>query len=266
MNGIAWDLLVLPFLAGVLVLSTHVPLGRKVLRKGIIFIDLAIAQVAALGVVGAHLFDWAQEGEMSWATQAAAATAACLAALLLTWSGRRWPQLQEALIGMLFVLAACLGILLLAGNPHGGEHLRDLLAGQILWVGASQLVAPALLYLGLLAFLFWRGEALGDRGFYLVFALAITASVQLVGVFLVFSSLIAPAVASHRYRGRRAWWVAYGVGLAGYGIGLVLSAWLDLPAGPAIASTLCLLSLIGLIGSSLQDSREQPISQPVSGG
>ena len=91
MNSIDWTLLAVPFLAGLLVLSTHVPLGRTVLGKGIIFIDLAIAQVAALGVVTAHMFEWAHAGEMNWVTQAAAAAAACAAALVLTWSGRRWP-------------------------------------------------------------------------------------------------------------------------------------------------------------------------------
>ena len=248
MNSIDWTLLGVPFLAGLLVLSTHVPLGRTVLGKGIIFIDLAIAQVAALGVVTAHMFEWAHAGEMNWITQAAAAAAACAAALMLTWSGRRWPHLQEALIGMLFVFAACMGILLLAHNPRGGEHLRDLLAGQILWVGNQQLIGPALLYLPLLVVLL-RRKTLSDRLFYLVFALAITASVQLVGVFLVFSSLIAPAVASNRHAGARGWMLAYGIGVAGYALGLILSALFDLPAGPAVASTLCVLALIGLPGA-----------------
>lgn len=248
MNSIDWTLLAVPFLAGLLVLSTHVPLGRTVLGKGIIFIDLAIAQVAALGVVTAHMFEWAHAGEMNWVTQAAAAAAACAAALVLTWSGRRWPHLQEALIGMLFVFAACMGILLLAHNPRGGEHLRDLLAGQILWVGNQQLIGPALLYLPLLVVLL-RRKTLSDRLFYLVFALAITASVQLVGVFLVFSSLIAPAVASNRHTGARGWMLAYGIGVAGYALGLMLSALFDLPAGPAVASTLCVLALIGLPGA-----------------
>ena len=248
MNSIDWTLLGVPFLAGLLVLSTHVPLGRTVLGKGIIFIDLAIAQVAALGVVTAHMFEWAHAGEMNWITQAAAAAAACAAALVLTWSGRRWPHLQEALIGMLFVFAACMGILLLSHNPRGGEHLRDLLAGQILWVGNQQLIGPALLYLPLLVVLL-RRKTLSDRLFYLVFALAITASVQLVGVFLVFSSLIAPAVASNRHAGARGWMLAYGIGVAGYALGLILSALFDLPAGPAVASTLCVLALIGLPGA-----------------
>lgn len=250
MNAIDWSLLLPPFLAGLLVLSTHVPLGRKVLDKGIIFIDLAVAQVAALGfMVATFLAERLPfHSDMSEAVfgQIAAGLAACGAALLLTWSGRRWPEVQEALIGLLFVAAACAGILLLAHDPHGGEHLKDLLAGQILWVGLGQLTVPALVYgLLLLVWLFLR-KRLWDGDFYLLFALAVTVSVQLVGVFLVFTSLIAPAIASRRLRGAAALLRGYAVGIAGYALGLLASALWDLPAGPAIAACLCLLALTGL--------------------
>jgi zinc/manganese transport system permease protein len=243
---IEWRLLVVPFLAGLLVLATHVPLGREVLRRGIIFIDLAVAQVAGLGVMTANLAGWGGEGGVDAPTQASAAVAACLAAMLLTWSGRRWPEIQEALIGLLFIFAACAGILLLANNPHGGEHLRDLLAGQILWVGWQQLVLPAVAYVALLALWTLRQRQLGDIGFYLLFALTVTLSVQLVGVFLVFTSLIAPALASRNRPGRSGMWIGYGIGALGYALGLAASALWDVPAGPAIAAILCLLALTGL--------------------
>ena len=152
-----WSLLAAPLAAGLLVLATHVPLGIEVLRRGIIFIDLAIAQVAALGVVAAGLFGW----QSPWAIQGAAVAAALAGALLLTLSERRWPDLQEALIGLLFVTAAAAGILLLADNPHGGEHLKDLLAGQVLWVGWEQLAPVAGLYLALLLVWFGLGRRLG---------------------------------------------------------------------------------------------------------
>ena len=147
-------LIVLPaFLAGLLVLTTHIPLGAQVLKRGIVFIDLAIAQIAALGVIIASALDMDPHG---WTMQAAAGVAAVLGALLLTWTERRWPDVQEAQIGVLFVLAATAGLLLVAHNPHGGEHLQDLLAGQILWVSYDQLVMPAagaVLILALLALL-----------------------------------------------------------------------------------------------------------------
>ena len=101
--------------------------------------------------------------------------------------------MQEALIGVLFVLASTAQILLLANDPHGGEDLKDLLAGQILWVSTEQLVRAAVLTaLFLVAWFRWR-ERFGRIGFYVLFALMVTVSVQLVGVYLVFTSLIVPA-------------------------------------------------------------------------
>ncbi len=244
--SIEWGLLAAPFAAGLLVLATHVPLGIEVLRRGIIFIDLAIAQVASLGVVAADLAGW----QSPWSIQAAAGAAALAGALLLTWSEKRWPDLQEALIGLLFVTAAAAGILLLANHPHGGEHLKDLLAGQVLWVGWGQLAPAAGLYLALLAAWFGLGRRLGRTGFYVVFALAVTASVQLVGVLLVFASLIAPALAMRRRTGWRRLTASWLLGMLGHGIGLVLSAWFDLPAGAAIVCCLSALSVAALAAAS----------------
>ena len=237
-DGVDWSVLAPAFLAGILVLATHVPLGIEVLRRGIIFIDLAIAQIAALGVIVAHLLDL----DGGWATQGFAAVAALGGALLLTLAERRWAEIQEALIGLLFVLGASLGILLLAGDPHGGEHLKDLLAGQILWVGSRQLLAAAAVSAAVLAAWFGLRRRLPRAGFYLLFAATVTVSVQLVGVFLVFASLIAPAVAA---RGRGPG-VGYAFGAAGYGLGLLASARWDLPAGAAIVCALCGVALLGL--------------------
>lgn len=178
------------------------------------------------------------------AVQAAAVTSALLGAWLLTWTERKAPQDQEALIGVLFIVAACAGILLLAGNPHGGEHLKDLLVGQILWVGPRQL-----LWLGAISALLpaaiWRGwvARLGRFGFYAAFAIAVTASVQLVGVYLVFSSLIIPALATRRMGNGRRLWVAYTLGALGYALGLALSAVLDLPSGAVIVCTLAVCAV-----------------------
>lgn len=244
-------LLAAPLAAGMLVLLTHVPLGIEVLRRGIIFIDLAVAQVAALGVTVAGLLD--VEAALGGAgAQLAAGGAALLAAAALTWSERRWPQMQEALIGLLFVLAAAGGILLLAGNPHGGEHLRDMLAGQILWVGWPRLWPLALISLGVWGAwaLLVRSATRGRAAFYALFALAVTASVQLVGVLLVFASLIAPAVASLAVSGRRRVLWAYSLGAAGYAAGLGLSLYLDLPAGATVVCCLCLIAAGGLCFST----------------
>src|SRR5947209_20505103 len=105
--------------------------------------------------------------------------AALVGAGLLTWTDRKWPDFQEPLIGTLFVLAATGSLLLLANNPHGSEHLKDLLVGQILWVSMSQLVPVAVLSAVLLLLMWWQRARLAGLLFYGLFALAITASVQL---------------------------------------------------------------------------------------
>ena len=235
-------LIVLPaFVAGLLVLATHIPLGAQVLKRGIVFIDLAIAQIAALGVIIAGSGDLDPHG---WAVQAAAGAAAVLGALLLTWTEKRWPEVQEAQIGVMFILAASAGLLLVAHNPHGGEHLQDLLAGQILWVGYGQLLMPALGAAIILAILYVFHARLARLGFYLVFALAVTASVQLVGVYLVFASLIVPSLAVRHYPEKRKLAFAYLVGIGGYASGLVLSVLLDLPSGALIVWCLALLAML----------------------
>ncbi len=227
--------------AGLLVLATHVPMGQQVLARGIVFIDLAIAQIAGLGVIAADALGWEPQG---FAVQIAAVGAALLGALLLTFTEKRWPEVQEALIGVLFVLAACAGILLLAGNPHGGEPLRDLLVGQIRWVSYRQLLPIAVLPAVLLALWFGPGARLGSIGFYAMFAFAVTASVQLVGVYLVFASLIIPALASRFYPAKRRLTVGYLVGVLGYVLGLGLSAVLDLPTGAVVVWTLAAIGIL----------------------
>ncbi len=222
------------FVAGLLVVATHVPLGRRVLARGIIFLDLALAQVAGLGLIAAHSFDWEPGG---WQVQAVALLSALAGALLLHATERRWPQIQEALIGSLFVLASSGGILLLASNPHGGEHLKELLVGQILWVGYAQLVPVALLYAAVLAVGFSMRRRTSSLPFYLLFALSITASVQLVGVYLVFATLILPALAI-RNRGEKGLAWGYLIGGSGYALGLLLAALLDMPAGAMVVYTL----------------------------
>ncbi|MEO5626431.1 MAG: metal ABC transporter permease [Dokdonella sp.] len=239
-------------LAGLIVLATHVPLGQQVLKRGIIFIDLAIAQVAALGVIGAQFFEVDQNG---FVVQFAAAAAALIGACLLSFTDRRWPRLQEPLIGTMFVLAATGALLLLAHNPHGGEHLKDLLVGQILWVSFAQLIPSALVSAALLGLMWWRHERLSGIAFYAVFALAITVSVQLVGVYLVFASLIVPALSTTVMHGKRRLAMAYGIGIVGYVLGLMLSAVLDLPSGALIVWTLAGCGILAQLLPALRHAR-----------
>jgi zinc/manganese transport system permease protein len=229
------------FLAGLLVLATHVPLGQQVLKRGIVFIDLAVAQIAALGVIAADAMGWEPQGIK---VQIAAVCAALLGALLLTWTEKKWPEVQEALIGVFFVLAASAGILLLANNPHGGEHLKDLLAGQILWVSMSQLLPVSLLTVLILAVWFGLKDKMGRAGFYGLFALAVTASVQMVGIYLVFSSLIIPALAVRNWSESRKMLGAYLIGATAYVLGLAVSAIFDLPSGAVIVWCLAAVGVL----------------------
>ena len=241
-QALDWTILGPALAAGLLVLATHVPLGMDVLKRGIVFIDLAIAQIAGLGVILADNLGIAEHG---LGVQVAAVVAALAGAALLTWTERRASKEHEAFIGVLFVLASSVGILALASNPHGGEHLKDLLVGQILWVNGTQLVALAVVTVLLLLWMLAGGmRRFGSFGFYGGFALAVTASVQLVGVYLVFSSLIVPALATSALRGYRRMVTALLVGAAGYALGLALSALFDLPSGAVVVCTMAACGLL----------------------
>ena len=162
--SILWPALV----AGVLVVLSHVPLGQQVLQA-----RHRVHRPGHRAGRGARRHRRAVPSGLElagWQTQVAAVAAALLGALLLTWTERRRPEVQEALIGVLFVLASTAQILLLANNPHGGEELKDLLAGQILWVSTEQLLRAAILTaMFLLVWFRWR-ERIGHVGFYVLFS------------------------------------------------------------------------------------------------
>lgn len=243
MSSFAMDLSIVwpALIAGILVAISHVPLGQQVLARGIVFIDLAIAQVAALGVIVAYSFGWGIEG---WGAQAAAGSAALAGALLLTWTERKRPEIQEALIGILFILASTAQILVLANDPHGGDYLKDLLAGQILWVSSEQLARTAILTAVFAAIWFPFRERVGRVGFYVLFAVVVTASVQLVGVYLVFTTLIVPVVAVCRMAVGRQLAFGYGLAAVSYLAGLALSVITDLPSSALIVWVMAVLGLL----------------------
>lgn len=249
MNDIELSILLPAFIAGLLVLATHIPFGMKVLERGVIFADLAVAQIAGLGVIIAALLDLA--GQPLLVQLIAAASALCGAALL-AWIENRLAEVKEACIGLTFVLAASGGILLMSRDVHSGEHLKDLLVGQILWVSTDQLVATALLTAALLAMWQWTRLKAHNIGFYGLFALAVTASVQLVGVYLVFASLIVPALATYRInRGKMGY--AFAIGIIGYAVGLLLSACFDLPSGATVVWT---MAATGVLAAWLLNMRK----------
>lgn len=239
------DIVAPAIVAGFMIASIHGPLGIEVLRRGIIFIDLAIAQIACLFVVLVDLFT--HEG--SWALrQLVAIGAALLAAWFFRTVEKILPKEQEAIIGVCFVLAASGVLLALANHPHGGEAMQDILSGQLLFVSWSDIFAFAPLYV--VAILLWFSWPRMRTGawFFAIFAVVVTASVQLIGLYVVFASLILPALAVNKIstgRARRSMlcgWFAIVVGIGA-------SVWSDLPAGPLLvfvyAATAILLRGIG---------------------
>ena len=247
---IDWTIVGPAFFAGLIVLSTHVPLGQEVLRRGIIFIDLAIAQVAGLGVIAAHAMNWDPQGIQ---VQVAAVSAALIVATGLHWSEKRWPQIQEPLIGIVFILAATGGILLLTGNPHGSEHLKELLVGQILWQTWASLMPIAVLSAVVLVVWFLLQPRTGALTFYLAFAVVVTASVQIVGIYLVFASLIIPALATTGIRRGNRLVAGYAIGGVSYLVGIGISVLLDLPTGAVIVWSMAGVALV--TGFVISDKR-----------
>ncbi|MGC1510979.1 metal ABC transporter permease [Ketobacter nezhaii] len=249
MNLSDWTFLMPVFLAGIVVVLSHVPLGQEVVKRGIIFIDLAIAQIAGVGVIAARLLDV----DSAWGTQLFAAGAALIGALILVFTERKLGRYQEPLIGILFVLAASLGLLLLSHDPHGGEALKEMLSGQILWVTWQQVAVSSAVLMSISVVWMLFRKRLGHAGFYLLFALTVTTSVQLVGVYLVFASLVIPAlamrnVAERKWRAGLYW--GWGIGILGYGAGLTLSYHFDIATSPLIVWALAVCALAGFFISS----------------
>lgn len=241
------EFLALPALACVALVGIHAYFGLHVLRRNVIFVDLALAQVAALGATVAFALGHLPQGPASYAwslafTLAAAAVLACTRA----WSAR---IPQEAQIGVLYVVAAAAAILLVERAPQGAEHIRQILTGNILTVSVADVAYAAALY-GVVGVVHPRIKAsgwLGDFIFYAAFGLVVTSSVALAGVLLVFAFLIIPAAIGVLHAetfGRQlviAWIAGTAIALAGlavsYGLDLSTGATLVCAYGIALALT-----------------------------
>jgi zinc/manganese transport system permease protein len=232
--------------AGLLILSTHVPLGAIVLRRGIIFIDIALAQVAALGVVFGSTM-WGVSAGI-WGIQLSAIGAAVGCSMLLTWTDKHFHEVQEAIIGVLYIVAAALQVIVLAYSSNGAEALKNLLIGQILLTTPTQLIIIGVLYAGVFATWYLRDLLKERMLFYALLAVVITASVQIVGVLLVFSSLIIPVLTTKHAPERWRLMIAYNLGAVSYFVGLLISAVLDVSSG---ASIVCTLALLGVVTAKL---------------
>tara|TARA_B100000029_G_scaffold389840_1_gene386310 strand:+ start:1611 stop:2390 length:780 start_codon:yes stop_codon:yes gene_type:complete len=223
------------FLAGFLIVCTHVPLGLEVMKRGIIFIDLALAQIAGLGVIVASLYFHSEENLII--TQLMAFLFAISAAYGFMLFEKYTPKLQEAIIGSVYVFSSSLALLLLANHPHGAEEVQNLLSGQLLWISWQQIVMAAIAYILLIPAIFTKKVI--NRYFFFIFALTITISVQLSGVFFVFASLILPAIGAAFYKNKLVF--GYSISIISLIIGLVVSLATDWPTGPILV---CILFVI----------------------
>jgi len=228
------SLLAPAFVAGVFISLIHVPLGQEVLRRNIIFLDLAVAQFAALGMIAFQTFITVDEYSLlaGYGRLGAGLMAAILCAIIFHFLEKKSGEYQEALIGCAFVLAASLGLLLVANNPHGGEEIKNILEGQILWTswGHIMFVTPVFIAVFLTWIIFKNKR---QFLFYPLFAIIIPFSVSVVGVYLVFASLIFPALAVTKLKNNN---IAAGIiiSMLSYFLGLMASYFFDWPAGPAI--------------------------------
>src|SRR5438094_4338667 len=264
-----WEVMFWPIVACVLLPWLLVYLGLHVVQRGIIFIDIAMAQMASLGICVAVLFHF---DLASWTTFAIALGFTLAGAAVFSITGKRTSQIpQEAVIGISYVVAAAASVLLLSRAAEGDEEIKNMLVGNILLVTPREVWERFTLFtaVGVLHFVLRENFLLvsfdrdgayqkglrvrwWDFLFYVVFGLVVTSFIRIAGVLLVFSYLIVPAVCGiNLARGTAnrlliGWFIALLGGIAG----LFLSFWWDLPSGAAIVCTfgaiLIFISLIGL--------------------
>ena len=251
------------FLVAVCLVGIHVYFGIQVLARNVIFVDLALAQIAALGATVAFMLGHPAQ---SLATYGYSLTFTLLAAVLLAFT-RAWATRvpQEALIGVIYVVAAAASILLIDQAPQGAEHLKQILTGNILTSGLGEVTVIVPLYLAVALVHFLLRHRLTKSGslfwefvFYATFGMVVTSSVALAGVLLVFSFLIIPAAIGVMFaptlpRQLAIGWIA---GILTSAAGFAASFAFDLPTGAAIVCAFgAALALAGLIYPFVRGNR-----------
>jgi len=244
--------LLVPFVAGLILTGIHAYLGVHVVERGVIFVDLSLAQIAALGTTMAYLAGYELHEPVSyfWSLGFTFIGAAIFA---LTRTHRETRIPQEAIIGIVYAVSAAAAILAMSKAPEGTEHLKDMLVGNILTVSWRTVIETAILYaiVGIFHFIFRRkflaislGESIPnvrwwDFLFYTSFGFVVTSSVAIAGVLLVFSYLIVPSVAAMLFAqsiGRRLA-IGWTMGAVVSALGILVSFWRDLPTGATIVCT-----------------------------
>jgi zinc/manganese transport system permease protein len=247
-----------PFVACVTILGLLGYLGMHVLKREIIFIDIALAQIAAVGATFAHVYLGTEESSV-WAYLCAFAFT-LLASLFFSQIDRRITRIShEAIIGVTYAIAAAAAIFILAMSAGGDVHMEHMLTGSILWARWSDIGTIAALFgcVGLFHFIFRKqfirlsenfgsGAVLGGKAvwwdflFYVSMGVVITFSVKIAGVLVIFAFLVIPATFSALFA--RSWGIrlliAWCIGIFSVVSGLLLSYFLDFSTGPSVISML----------------------------
>lgn len=250
----ALELLWLPACAALVLIGVHTYFGLQVLARGVIFVDLALAQIAALGTTVAFILGYPPQTSAAYAYSLGfTLLGAALLSATRAWSSR---VSQEALIGVIYVVGAALAFVLIDKAPMGAEHIKQILTGNILTVSAQDVFALVPLYAAIGFGYAWlaRFRRRDHWGWELLFfaslGVVVTSSVALAGVLLVFSFLIMPAAIGVILADRfgRQLLIGWAAGLAASLTGLAASYLLDLPTGATMVCSFGLaLAIVGLI-------------------
>lgn len=255
----------IPFLTCIVLAGIHCYLGIHVLKRGVIFVDLSLAQVAAFGTTFALLLGFDQESSTNYFISL---SFTFLAALLFSLGRKLEKKIpQEALIGVVYALCSAAVILCIDRISHGTEHIKNVLVGQILFVSSSELMLVCLIY-SLVAIVHYvfrsqffaasegnlvKNQGLWDFIFYALFGVIITSSVKIVGVLQVFSYLIVPSIVSSWFtksiKARLLLGWAFGAIMSF--IGILWSYSSDLPTGAAIVVCFTITPILLVLVSNL---------------
>ncbi|WP_299695380.1 metal ABC transporter permease [uncultured Vibrio sp.] len=240
-------------LCGLIALVGNIVLGEQVLKRQIIFIDLAVAQVAALGAALSQY--WLSRYELLSSSWFGEMTGPWVMSLLLcgliALMEKHYKQHLEPMIGSLFVVSASVAILLVSKDPHGADFIQGILNGQLLWSTWDDVWPLASITTLMLLLVGAKPEFMQGSGFYLIFAILMPITVKLTGIYLEFALLVIPALCAAAFKGIRFFIASIGIGTVGILSGLVVSAYYDLPSGASIVITLFLAGVIFNIASQL---------------
>ena len=262
-----------PVALSVLLVGIHAYLGLHVLEREVIFVDIGLSQVAALGSSLCLLFTMTEESPY----QIPSSLALCLLVAVLLSLFRKYEKKisQEVIIGVTYALASGALILVMDRLPHGAEHLKNAMIGNILFVTWPQVAFTAVIYslIGILHFIFrkqfWKNSKGQEKSFfwdflfYFLFGIVITFSTHHAGVLVVFSILVIPAAMAIRLESRtsRRLYCAWLLGVLGIFLSFYLSYKMDFPAGAGIVTTLASAFILFLVGSIAYEQWLSPRSK-----